>query len=478
MMTKEMYLKKCRSASRDVKKYLGEPPIDMKNPEVDHTVPIHFGYQHGIPTETITSLENLSWKSLEDNRSKSTTLTEEAIELLGKWHKEGKINNPIGQHLIEPQAFNFSPIIDALKHESMVSYVIPTNVAITQRAVWCQRDESLRWEKTKRAMGHVFLDTHRIMIFFVYPDGHIERGDGNTRAYIWRNNYQFTDYDVPKTIFGIFIKVRDRNHAEQLYHAIDSTLTAETFAEKLSGYMRHKGLSTHLPKKWKKGESVYDILVVAVDGYIPSGESAPITLEYISNDAERALKTAEILDYVIDAFIEVGSVIARDNTPRQLTAPLIGMLIRYLLNSPNDKIHYGSRAIIEYLVQQKYTPWTRRKNVSVPEINNLFIMLDELQTTGDIAQSQNPRVEYDVSSRRILLDAPTNTTRNLQDRRLYCGWIIYCFEKFLRGEVMDEDIVFDVTGVKMNNTTTFLESDQLRLRASNILMTCYDNYWK
>jgi hypothetical protein len=105
-------------------------------------------------------------------------------------------------------------------------------------------------------------------------------------------------------------------------------------------------------------------------------------------------------------------------------------------------------------------------------------MMDELQTTADIKDSLNPYLKFETSSRRIIPNMATKATANVQDRRIYCGWIAYCFNKFIKGEVMDEDIIFDVTGEKITNTTTYVQAEKMRQQAASTIMSHYDNFWK
>lgn len=477
---KSQYESICRKVANDMKKGM-KPPNNIENPELDHIVPVIFGFTHNIPWEVISRAENFNWIPRGENRSKSDDLTEEGVKLLREWFEKGLIETAIGQHMVDVPEFSFDTIISDLDKDKdgNIARNIPTKVAITQKPVWCQRDETLRWTKTKHALGHVYLRTHRIMTFFVYPDGKIERGDGNTRSYVWSNNLQFPDYEVPEEVLGIFVKVRDKEEAEQLYHSIDSTLTAETFSEKLSGYIRHKGYSNLLPKKWRKGESVYDMAVTILDNYIPPGETEYATIGRANGDGEKAAKTADKLGYFIKEMVMVGDFIGRDTIPRQLTSPLNGMMIRYLMRSKDIKTINGIKTIIDYICLTGYTPWRRFPNNNIPEFRNLFIMLDELQTTADINEIRNPHIDYiNKSSRRIIPDVPTKTTTNLQDRRMYCGWIVYCFDKYLKGEVMDEDIIFDVTGTKLTGKSMEEDVDKTIRQARSTIMSCYDNFWK
>lgn len=478
-LSKVEFEKKCRKAANDMKKSIPKPK-GMDNPELDHIIPIEFGYKHNISWQTLSLPENFIWIPREENRSKSDRLTEEGKKLLTKWYQENRIETPIGQDMsfVQDYQYDFSEIIAA---KGMIAVDIPLQVALSIKPVWCQRDETLRWEKTKQALGRVALDTHRIMQFVVYPDGKIERVDGNTRCYLWRHNLQFFDYQVPDTIFAIFIKAEDRVKAEFIYHSIDSSDTSETFPEKLSGYLRYHGYADNLPRKWKKGEAVYDIAVVALDNYIAPGETQYAFAPGKSvTDAEKASATADSLNYFIKEFVIVGNLINKDNMPRHLTSPLVGMLIRYLMKYPDcEKTYEAVSAVIDYVVNNKYASWARPVvDKTNPQLRNLYIMMDELQTSDDMGGHANPYVNFQTSSRRIIDDRPTRTTSNVQDRRIYCGWIIHCMDKYINGEVMSEDIIFDVIGEKTTNKITLKKANENRSKAQSALMTKYDNFWK
>lgn len=459
-------------------------PNGVDNPHLDHIVSIDFGYEHNIPVEIVCLPENLTWVEDQENLSKGPSLTKEGIELLKKWYDQGSIDTPIGS-LKERVAneYSFTEVYNKIKNSKFKMAVVeelPADIALNFQPIWCQRREDLRWTKTKRAMGKVPMPTHRMMMCVVYPDGSIERVDGNTRSYIFKNNLQFADYETPESWHVTFFGVETKEEAEKIYHSIDSSDTAETFAEKLSGYLRHKGYHVNLPAKMQKGEQVYEIAIVTLDNYVPENESEPVTLSYEKEYSIRASQTAERLDYFIDELVTIGKIINQENTPQMLTAPLLGMLIRYLMVDKSEKTYKGIRIIIERLREKKnYIPWSRplwsRDN---PE-QNLLIMIDELQTIDSIGEAMNINLpELEVSSRRILPEYATSTTKNVSDRKLYCGWIAYCFDKYLRGEIMDEDIVYDVVGKKILPTTPHREARLIRAAAESMIMQEYDNFWK
>lgn len=481
MISKIDYERQCRKAASEAKKNM-RLPTEMELPELDHIVSINFGYQNGLPWQVISRPDNLQYIPRDENRRKSDDLTEEGKSLLENWYKQGLISTHIGKQTVldSHKNYDLTPILETLKTQRQTGAMIPFSVAMSFQPVWCQREVQYRWEKTKNAMGHVPLPTHAQMTVFVYPDNSIERADANTRSYIFSNNLQFPDYEVPKEFFCIFINVQDKFEAEQIYHSIDSTMTAETFADKLSGYLRHiYGGTIKLPKKWWKGEGVYDIAVVALENYIPPGENQPATIPRTKNDAEKASVTAEKLNYFIEELVTIGSYISRDNIPRTLNAPLIGTLCRFLIKSKDNKTVLGIKSIIYHIIERGYSPWSRVNLDGVPEFKNLLIMLDELQTTADIRESINPHVNgLRTSSRRIIPDLPTKTTTNEYDRRIVCGWISYCMDKFLNGEVMDEDIIFDVTGERITDKTEHATFDKITKIAQSKLMSHHDNFWK
>jgi len=453
---------------------------------LDHTIPIKFGYDHNIPVSVICRDDNLQWITREDNLRKGSKLTEKATDLLKLWYDNGIIDTLIGSESTTSDVieYDLSSIFTELKNQPIsVRTNVPAEIAQSWAAVWCQRNETLRWEKTKRAIGHVALPTHAIMQVAVYPDGKIERLDGNTRTHIFNNNLQFPDYAKPQDWTVLFYSVNDKEEAERLYHSIDSSDTAETFSEKLSGYLRYKNYHSSLPVVFQKGEKVYDIAVVAVDQYVPVGEHEPINLAgFNSNDMqEKAIKTTEVLDYFIEEFVTLGNIISRDNVPKTLTSPLMGMLIRYLMTTKGEqrnKVMEGVYTLVNYL-KTGYFPFTRpmTSTLKYPSMINLFIMMDELQTSDSIHHTTNPHLNNMWTSRRIIPEGATKTSKNKVDRALYCGWIAYCFDKYLADEVIDEDIVYDVTGTKLDTNSPLHLFDMTTSTARNTIARKYESFW-
>jgi hypothetical protein len=457
-------------------------PNSFKNPHLDHIVSIDFGYEHNIPVEVITLPENLKWEEKENNLNKGSSLTNEAITLVKNWKEKNLIESTFGSILPEENVnFSFDSMFEEVKREgTAVLPRVPSAVAYNFKPVWCQRREDIRWEKTKRALGKYSLPTHRIMMCAVYPDNRIERLDGNTRTYIFKNGYQHEGYEAPKDWLVIFYAVNDEKDAERLYHSIDSSVTAETFAEKLGGYIRSKGYHNDLPNTFGRGDRVYDIAVVVLDKYKAKNETEELTIPVTKDLAERAAKTAERLDYFIEEFVAIGKMIGRENVPHGLTAPLIGMLIRYLMKYKNGETDIVAWTIINHLKHSKLKPFKRPVLGSYKAENNLYIMLDELQTSESIGNEQNPFIKNIVSasSRRIIPDAVTHTTNNEMDRKLYCGWIAYCIDKYLRGQEMNEDIVYDVTGEIITDETSITTARKIIESARSVLISHYDNFWK
>jgi hypothetical protein len=124
-MTFSEYAAFCRKAANDAKKTL-KPSKGLINPELDHIVPIKFGYAHKIPWEVLSKPENFKWVDRKSNRSKGDDLTEEGRTLLAEWYEQGVINRPIGQDLTKQHIFDFTPITDLLKsYDDIVTAKIP-----------------------------------------------------------------------------------------------------------------------------------------------------------------------------------------------------------------------------------------------------------------------------------------------------------------------------------------------------------------
>jgi|LakMenE18May11ns_1017448.scaffolds.fasta_scaffold9907503_2 hypothetical protein len=480
---KKQYEEKVRYLT-DLFKKSFKAPSHLEQPQLDHIVPIDFGFKHKILPDVLARPENLSWIEKQENLEKGNTLTEEGKRILKEWYDNSIIDSLIG----EETEYNVSikTLWKQLKerfkntNSKLTSMILSSEIAFSFQPVWCQRNETLRWEKTKRALGTKFLETHRLMACAVYPDGKIERLDGNTRSYIFKNNLHFPGYQVPSEWFVTFFEVENEEEAEQIYHSIDSNITAETFNEKLSGYMRAFGYhEAELPVKWKKGEAVYDIAVTVLDGYIPANETETISIENVKSDGERAAKTAEVLDYFMPELVEFGRMIGQQNIRKELTAPLIGMLVRYMMVNKSEKVKDGIYTIIIY-ANNGYRPWTRPRFDD--SLNNLFIMMDELQTPDSMGSTLkfNPHIkDMQVTSRRIISEEATKTTKNIRDREMYCGWIAYCFDKYLKGETMQEDILLDVIGETFDDANvSYAERMRIQKSARSKIMDEYKNFWK
>ena len=105
-------------------------------------------------------------------------------------------------------------------------------------------------------------------------------------------------------------------------------------------------------------------------------------------------------------------------------------------------------------------------------------MLDELQTTEENGKAINPHIQMEASTRRIIPDVPTKTTANWQDRRHYCGWVAYCIDKYLNNEIIDEDIIFDVTKTKLDDNTPLAQANKVINQARSKIAQKYDDFWK
>lgn len=83
---KRQYVKQCWVITENNKHLLSD--IDkrcFKQYDIDHIVPISYGYKHNISATLIGSIDNLRIMPNKDNLNKGTSITKEAIELLNKW---------------------------------------------------------------------------------------------------------------------------------------------------------------------------------------------------------------------------------------------------------------------------------------------------------------------------------------------------------------------------------------------------------
>ena len=483
-LTKEEYFSKVRFMTDHVKKQIPKKR-DMNDLHLDHIIPIVFGYENDIAPEILSLPENLQYISKNANLKKGQLLTEKSLKILESWISEGKVDHKLEYYIKQEVEFanaklkyDFTEVYENVKKKGVyVIYELPAEIAYSFIPIDIQRRHDLRWEKTRKSLGHIQLPTHRMMICAVYPNGDIERLDGNTRTHIFKNDLQFPDYDKPKTWFVTFIAVRDREHAREIYHSIDSSDTAETFAEKVSGYMHAKGYHVNLPIQFQKGEKVYDIAVIAIDGYVPPNETQQVEMVKTSDLGARANATVKCLDYFIKEFVTLGSLINSENIPRNISSPLMGMMIRYLMTDKSKKCEDLVRTIID-LSKSKLAPFARPYHLTTME-RNILIMLDELKTPDEVEFVANHHVPYrKTTTRAILPEYATKTTANTGDRRLYCGWIAYCMDKCLQDQSIEEDIILDVTCIKLTDETKTSDTNNTKEKARSILMSKYDNFWK
>jgi hypothetical protein len=62
---------------------------------------------------------------------------------------------------------------------------------------------------------------------------------------------------------------------------------------------------------------------------------------------------------------------------------------------------------------------------------------------------------------------------------MYCGWIAYCFDKYLKGETMQEDILLDVIGETFDDANvSYAERMRIQKSARSKIMDEYKNFWK
>lgn len=473
-MTKREYEVEVRRQSNFYRKNI-KVPVGLKKPHLDHIIPIDIGYRYNIPVDVMSNPINLSYKESDDNLSKGNSLSEEVISKLQEMRDHGLIDISLGETVqSDLQEYSLDRVYDAFKNPRIRRFTldnVPRSIAINFEAVFCQRNEELRFEKTVKALGEEYLDTHAIMMCAVYPNGSIKRLDGSTRSYIFRNNLQDPNYDVPEDFTVIFIRAENDKKAEKLYHSLDSSATSESFADKVSGYFRNRYgndfMYNNLPIKWRKGESVYDIAVVVLDG--------TVDIEHAKDEGDKAALTTQNIELFMDEFVNIGLML-NQKIRKELTAPLLGTLMSLLKKDKSDKMINGIKTVIDQ-INYGYIPWTRTPINHYPEDKNLYIMLDELQTSDSINNSPNPYLKnLSDSSRRIIPDFATKTTKNHADRAMYCGWIVYCFGKYIRGEQMSEDIVFDVTGRRLTDETPVLEHDQVKQLARTKIMQEYKKF--
>ena len=463
-MNKAQYIQAVREETTKVKKLV---PMDysLKKPELDHIVPASKGFDFGIPINIMSGLDNLAYIEREDNKIKSDSLTEESMLILEKWFQEGKIDRLPGQEIDLTHDFDFDSMLEEHKDEKMWMVRIPLKAALSVPEIFCQRNTELRWEKTRRAMGSKFLITHAEMGFVVYPDGSIQRDDGNTRSYIFRNDLTVDGYEVPEYIYAKFKRVESKEEAEAIYHSIDSKITAETLADKMSALVRDR----KLPRKWMQGSGLYEIQMMALENY------KDINPKVTGKDEEKVAKVKDNLDEWIEQLLIIGDMLdTNGNLKKQVNMTTVGMSIKYLLKYKNTPFQGEVERILKKMfdnIQKKnYTPWIRFGDV----YDNMNIMLDELSTRKD-NEGANPHVKGVNPVFNSMITGEKPESNNDADRRLCGGWFIYCMDKTLADEKVDEDLVKELTGSSLTDVQS--HNDALLREAKQKIMEIYDNFW-
>lgn len=497
-MTFEEYSSIVRTKTNHTKKHLQKPKDFSKlKYHLDHIISIWFGYNNGIDPNLLSMPENLQYITEDENLTKGEGLDDSGRILLGKWLSEDKVDAGLKFYVGEvnhesglPEGMDskiYKQIVDQNDGSTPFMLTIPANVAHKFPAVEIQRAHEYRWEKTKRAIGTISLPTHAIMQFTIMDDPNkegrkiIERVDGNTRTYIFSNGLQFPSYNAPKDYHCIFFPVKNAAERDAIYHSIDGYLTAETFADKVSGVLRQKGLlQSKLPTQFKKGEKVYDTAVVVMDGYIAPNEKEEQTISFSKDFAEKSKMVGEKLDYFIDELINLGVMIRTDSIPRELTSPMMGTLIRYLMVDKSKECEDKVLEVVTLASNKHRSLFQRPMIDNGPTKDNFFIMLDELGYYNEENPMTNPhlaKIGVTESVRRIV-PKTTKTTVNTMDRRLYCGWIMYCMDKTLNGEAIHEDIIFDITGKHITDETKTSDAKIILDNAKSKIISTYDNFWK
>lgn len=83
---KKRYISQCWTITESNKHLLQDIELRcFRRYDIDHIVPISYGYKHNIPPSLIGSIDNLRIIPNKDNLKKGTRITDESIALLEKW---------------------------------------------------------------------------------------------------------------------------------------------------------------------------------------------------------------------------------------------------------------------------------------------------------------------------------------------------------------------------------------------------------
>lgn len=119
--------------------------------------------------------------------------------------------------------------------------LIPTKTFVSYPPVFCQRNEELHAKRIKKHVRNSDHPTVLEVALFVYPDGKIVIGNGNTRKHIWVNNEVFKTV-VPAQVRASYYSVQDDEDARSLYYTFDNDAAVEKGADKFQGAFRAAGI--------------------------------------------------------------------------------------------------------------------------------------------------------------------------------------------------------------------------------------------
>jgi len=129
-------------------------------------------------------------------------------------------------------------------------------------AIFCNRDWLQRCNQVAELLNEKPNSTQLDVALMIYPDGHIEIGDGNTRAYCWETGKA----PRPATLFAKVHHVANQDEARAIYNSYDSDKSVEKSSHKFTGAFRELNMNIQ-SKNMKKGTALVNTMLDAVRHY-------------------------------------------------------------------------------------------------------------------------------------------------------------------------------------------------------------------
>ena len=180
--------------------------------------------------------------------------------------------------------------------------LIDTKTFVSYPPVFCQRNEALHATRIKKYIRNSDHPTLLEVALFVYPDGKVVIGNGNTRKHIWVNSDAFKS-TVPSQVRATYYSVADDEDARNLYYTFDNDAAVEKGADRFQGAFRAGGIKMSFEPLAKgggasgykaalRGTGVCDTDSVAVVKYLKDELPVLDTLQWAQTSSFRGFRPA------------------------------------------------------------------------------------------------------------------------------------------------------------------------------------------